>query len=224
MNSQEIIIMDKVCYTYADGKQKVRALKDISLTINKSEFVAITGPSGSGKTTLLQIMGCLLTPTSGSYYLLGKENSGLNRNEMAATRNSTFGFVFQNFNLLPRAVATQNVALPLIYSGITREKRTARAKEMLERVGLSSRISHRPNELSGGEQQRVAIARALATRPSILLADEPTGNLDRTTSISIMKLFKELVDEGVTVVFVSHDQEMVTWAFRLIDLVDGCLA
>ncbi len=215
--------MDKIWLAYGDGKQKVQALSDISLTITKGEFVAVTGPSGSGKTTLLHIMGCLMKPTSGSYVLLGEETSLLSKNTVAGIRSTTFGFVFQNFNLLPRASALQNVILPLIYAGFRRRERIARAQGLLRRVGLGDRMSHHPNELSGGEQQRVAIARALVNRPSILLADEPTGNIDSTTSNTIMNLLEELVEEHLTVVFVSHDRDIVKRASRKITLVDSCL-
>ena len=215
--------MDKIWLAYGDGKQKVQALSDISLTITKGEFVAVTGPSGSGKSTLLHIMGCLMKPTSGSYLLLGEETSLLSKKTLAGIRSTTFGFVFQNFNLLPRASALQNVILPLIYAGFRRRERIARAQGLLRRVGLGDRMSHHPNELSGGEQQRVAIARALVNHPSILLADEPTGNIDSTTSNTIMNLLEELVEEHLTVVFVSHDRDIVKRASRKITLVDSCL-
>jgi len=215
--------MDKIWLAYGDGKQKVQALSDISLTITKGEFMAVTGPSGSGKSTLLHIMGCLMKPTSGSYLLLGEETSLLSKKTLAGIRSTTFGFVFQNFNLLPRASALQNVILPLIYAGFRRRERIARAQGLLRRVGLGDRMSHHPNELSGGEQQRVAIARALVNRPSILLADEPTGNIDSTTSNTIMNLLEELVEEHLTVVFVSHDRDIVKRASRKITLVDSCL-
>jgi putative ABC transport system ATP-binding protein len=215
--------MDKIWLAYGDGKQKVQALSDISLTITKGEFVAVTGPSGSGKSTLLHIMGCLMKATSGSYLLLGEETSLLSKKTLAGIRSTTFGFVFQNFNLLPRASALQNVILPLIYAGFRRRERIARAQGLLRRVGLGDRMSHHPNELSGGEQQRVAIARALVNRPSILLADEPTGNIDSTTSNTIMNLLEELVEEHLTVVFVSHDRDIVKRASRKITLVDSCL-
>ena len=215
--------MDKIWLAYGDGKQKVQALSDISLTITKGEFVAVTGPSGSGKSTLLHIMGCLMKPTSGSYLLLGEETSLLSKKTLAGIRSTIFGFVFQNFNLLPRASALQNVILPLIYAGFRRRERIARAQGLLRRVGLGDRMSHHPNELSGGEQQRVAIARALVNRPSILLADEPTGNIDSTTSNTIMNLLEELVEEHLTVVFVSHDRDIVKRASRKITLVDSCL-
>ena len=182
------------------------------------------GPSGSGKSTLMHIMGCLMQPTSGSYQLFGRETSRLSRNDLAGIRNTTFGFVFQNFNLLPRASAIQNVTLPLIYAGKRRRERVNRAWELLNSVGLGDRMSHRSNELSGGEQQRVAIARALANQPQIILADEPTGNLDIATGHKIVDVFEELVEEGLTVVIVSHDREIVNRASRQISLVDSRLA
>jgi putative ABC transport system ATP-binding protein len=223
MNSQKVACLEDICHVYGNGKQKVRALTDISLTITQGEYVAIGGPSGSGKSTLLHILGCLMQPTSGSYLLRGQETSQLNKNALAKIRNTTFGFVFQNFNLLPRASAIQNVTLPLIYAGVKRRERLRRALELMDRVGLGDRISHRPNELSGGEQQRVAIARALANRPSILLADEPTGNLDSNTSKNIVSIFEDLFNEGLTVVLVSHDHNIVDRATRKITLTDSRL-
>jgi putative ABC transport system ATP-binding protein len=223
MNREKVARLAEICHVYGNGKQKVQALTDITLTITKGEFVAISGPSGSGKSTLLHILGCLMQPTSGSYLLRGQETSQLNKNALAKIRNTTFGFVFQNFNLLPRASAIQNVTLPLIYAGVKRRERLRRALELMDRVGLGDRISHRPNELSGGEQQRVAIARALANRPSILLADEPTGNLDSTTSKNIVSIFEDLVNEGFTVVLVSHDRNVVDRATRRIRLADSRL-
>jgi putative ABC transport system ATP-binding protein len=223
MNRQKVACLEDICHVYGNGKQKVRALTDISLTITQGEFVVISGPSGSGKSTLLYILGCLLQPTSGSYLLLGQETSRLSKYALAKVRNATFGFVFQSFNLLPRASAIQNVTLPLIYAGVKRRERLRRARELLAQVGLDDRISHRPNELSGGEQQRVAIARALANRPSILLADEPTGNLDSNTSKNIVSIFENLFNEGFTVVLVSHDHNIVDRATRKITLTDSRL-
>lgn len=224
MNNEDIIRMDRIYHVYGNGKQKVQALTEISLTITPGEFVAMIGPSGSGKSTLMHIMGCLMQPTSGSYQLFGQETSRLSRNDLAGIRNTTFGFVFQNFNLLPRASAIQNVTLPLIYAGKRRRERVNRAWELLNSVGLGDRMSHRSNELSGGEQQRVAIARALANQPQIILADEPTGNLDIATGHKIVDVFEELVEEGLTVVIVSHDREIVKRASRQISLVDSRLA
>ncbi|MBU0486067.1 MAG: ABC transporter ATP-binding protein [Proteobacteria bacterium] len=215
--------MDKICYTYG-GARQVFALQDISLTIGAGEFIAISGPSGSGKSTLMHIMGCMLTPTSGGYRLLGEEVAGRTSSQMAKIRNSAIGFVFQNFNLLPRASALNNVALPLIYAGIGGKERREKAQEVLKKVGLGKRISHHPNELSGGEKQRVAIARAIVTRPRILLADEPTGNLDRATGKSIIAMLKDLAAEGMTIIFVSHDLEMVAEATRSIQIIDSRLA
>ena len=223
MNKQKIIHLENIGHVYNYGKQKVLALQEISLTINKGEFIAVIGPSGSGKSTLLHILGCLMRPTSGSYILFDQETSLLKSQNLAKIRNSNFGFVFQNFNLLPRASALHNVTLPLVYAGLKRRDRNQRAKELLNRVGLSNRIFHRPNEMSGGEQQRVAIARALANHPSILLADEPTGNLDSTTSKTIVGLFEELVHENITVIFVSHDDNIVGRASRKIGLADSRL-
>ncbi len=216
--------MDGIYHVYGIGKQKVQALSEISLTITQGEFVAMIGPSGSGKSTLMHIMGCLMQPTSGSYQLFGRETSQLSRHALAGIRNTTFGFVFQNFNLLPRASAIQNVTLPLIYAGKKRRERVNRAWELLNSVGLGDRMSHRSNELSGGEQQRVAIARALANQPQIILADEPTGNLDIATGHKIVDVFEELVEKGLTVVIVSHDREIVKRASRQISLVESRLA
>ncbi len=223
MNSQEIIRLEKVGYVYDTGKVKVRALADISLSINRGEFISITGLSGSGKSTLLHIIGCLMKPSSGSYRLFGDETSLLDKNRLAEIRNTTFGFVFQNFNLLPRATAVNNVALPLVYSGMARRKRRTRAKQLLDQVGLGNRLSHRPNELSGGEQQRVAIARALANHPDIIIADEPTGNLDSETGRSILRLFEKLIEENITVVFVSHDRDLFSQTTRHLRLHDSRL-
>jgi putative ABC transport system ATP-binding protein len=224
MSSEELLQMHEICHVYGKAGQKVQALSGISLTISKGEFVAVRGPSGSGKSTLLHIIGCLLRPTSGSYKLIGRETSQLHRNELAGVRNTTFGFVFQNFNLLPRASALHNVTLPLVYAGWARQERIVRAEELLSRVGLGSRMSHRPNQLSGGEQQRVGIARALANRPRILLADEPTGNVDTATGYDIMNLFESLLEEDLTVVIVSHDRDVVSRASRIVSLVDSKLA
>jgi putative ABC transport system ATP-binding protein len=205
------------------GTNEVRALQDISITINKGEYVAFMGPSGSGKSTLMNIIGCLDTPTSGTYILNNQEVSEMTENELAEVRNKEIGFVFQTFNLLPRATALENVALPLIYAGYSRSEREDRAMEVLESVGLADRWHHKPNELSGGQRQRVAIARALVNNPSIILADEPTGNLDSKTSYDIMNLFQELHDKGNTIIMVTHEDDIAHYAHRIIRLRDGLI-
>jgi len=199
----------------------LHALADVSLTVNRGEFVAIMGPSGSGKSTLMNVLGCLDRPTSGAYVLDGREVSTLGRGELATVRNRTIGFVFQNFNLLSRTSALENVELPLVYAGIPRDERRRRAREALERVGLGTRLGHRPSQLSGGQQQRVAIARAIVNRPKIIFADEPTGNLDTKTSIEVMHLFRELWDEGLTLVFVTHEPDVALYASRVLVVRDG---
>jgi len=201
----------------------IQALTEISLTMSQGEFVSITGPSGSGKSTLLYIIGCLMRPTNGFYQLFGKETSQLDENRLAKIRNKTFGFVFQNFNLLPRASSVKNVTLPLIYAGIRKRERISRAKELLNQIGLGHRLSHRPNEMSRGEQQRVAIARALANRPDIIIADEPTGNLDSAASKIILDLLEELVEKKLSVILVSHDRDIVSRTSRQIMLKDSRL-
>lgn len=203
------------------GAQTVHVLKGIDLDISKNEYVALMGPSGSGKSTLMNLLGCLDTPTSGSYELNGTDVSSLNDNALAEIRNSEIGFVFQTFNLLPRSTALENVALPLVYAGLSKEERLARAAEVLEQVGLSDRMDHRPNQLSGGQRQRVAVARALVNKPALILADEPTGNLDSKTSIEIMKLFDDIQAAGNTVVLVTHEEDIAQHAKRVIRLVDG---
>ena len=203
------------------GAQTVHVLKGIDLDISKNEYVALMGPSGSGKSTLMNLLGCLDTPTSGSYELNGTDVSSLNDNALAEIRNSEIGFVFQTFNLLPRSTALENVALPLVYAGLSKEERMARAAEVLEQVGLADRMDHRPNQLSGGQRQRVAVARALVNKPALILADEPTGNLDSKTSIEIMKLFDDIQDAGNTVVLVTHEEDIAQHAKRVIRLVDG---
>ncbi|HCP41737.1 MAG TPA: macrolide ABC transporter ATP-binding protein [Cryomorphaceae bacterium] len=203
------------------GAQTVHVLKGVNLDIGKNEYVALMGPSGSGKSTLMNLLGCLDTPTSGSYELNGTDVSSLNDNALAEIRNSEIGFVFQTFNLLPRSTALENVALPLVYAGLSKEERLARAAEVLEQVGLADRMKHRPNQLSGGQRQRVAVARALVNNPALILADEPTGNLDSKTSIEIMKLFDDIQAAGNTVVLVTHEEDIAQRAKRVIRLVDG---
>lgn len=203
------------------GTNEVRALQSISITINKGEYVAFMGPSGSGKSTLMNIVGCLDSPTSGTYILNNHVVSEMTENELAEVRNKEIGFVFQTFNLLPRATALENVALPLIYAGYSRSDREERAMEVLESVGLGDRWHHKPNELSGGQRQRVAIARALVNNPSIILADEPTGNLDSKTSYDIMNLFQELHDKGNTIIVVTHEDDISHYAHRIVRLRDG---
>ncbi|HET7601435.1 MAG TPA: ABC transporter ATP-binding protein [Gemmatimonadales bacterium] len=209
---------------YDMGGEVVHALRGVSLTIRRNEYVAIMGPSGSGKSTMMNILGCLDTPDAGEYWLNGEEVSKLGDDALARVRNREIGFVFQTFNLLPRASALHNVELPLIYAGMSASERRERAEQALVRVGLEQRMHHRPNELSGGQRQRVAIARALVNRPSILLADEPTGNLDSTTSEEIMAVFEELHDQGQTVVMVTHEPDIAAFAERIITLRDGKVA
>jgi putative ABC transport system ATP-binding protein len=203
------------------GEEVIDALKDVSISVNKGEYVAFMGPSGSGKSTLMNIVGCLDTPTNGSYILNGQDVSTMSENELAAVRNKEIGFVFQTFNLLPRQSALENVALPLIYAGYSKSERTRIAMETLAGVGLENRALHKPNELSGGQRQRVAVARALVNDPSILLADEPTGNLDTKTSYEIMDLFDQLHKKGNTIVMVTHEDDIAQYAHRIIRLRDG---
>ena len=207
--------------TYVMGSEEIHALRGVSIQIERGEYVAIMGPSGSGKSTLMNLIGCLDTPTKGSYLLNEKQVGQMNDNELAQIRNEEIGFVFQTFNLLPRATALQNVELPLVYAGVAARDRHARAKGALEKVELGSRMTHRPNELSGGQRQRVAIARALVNNPSILLADEPTGNLDSKTGNEIMALFARLHQAGNTIVLVTHEADIAAFAHRTIHLRDG---
>jgi putative ABC transport system ATP-binding protein len=209
---------------YDMGGEIVRALRGVDLAIGRNEYVAIMGPSGSGKSTLMNVVGCLDTPTAGEYWLNGTLVSKMSDDELARVRNKEIGFVFQTFNLLPRATALHNVELPLVYAGVGADERRRRAKEVLERVGLGDRASHRPNELSGGQRQRVAIARALVNNPSILLADEPTGNLDSSTSADIMKVFETLADQGQTVIMVTHEADIAAHARRVVVIRDGRIA
>jgi putative ABC transport system ATP-binding protein len=205
------------------GNEIVYVLKGIDLEINKGEYVALMGPSGSGKSTLMNLLGCLDTPTSGHYVLNGKDVSKMRDDELAEIRNKEIGFVFQTFNLLPRTTALDNVALPMIYAGYPKSERTARATEVLKQVNLADRMDHQPNQLSGGQRQRVAIARALVNKPSIILADEPTGNLDSKTSVEIMKLFGDIHAQGNTVILVTHEEDIAAYAHRVIRLRDGLI-
>lgn len=216
-----IITIEHIAKIYQVGTEEVHALRDVSLTIDKNEYVAIMGPSGSGKSTLMNILGCLDTPTKGLYTFTGSNVSEMDDNDLAAIRNREIGFVFQTFNLLPRSDALHNVELPLIYAGIAKEERRERAKDALEKVSLADRMDHKPNELSGGQRQRVAVARALVTSPSIILADEPTGNLDTKTGEDIMGLFEELYNQGNTIILVTHEEYIAEHANRIIRLRDG---
>lgn len=222
LNSTEAILkLRDITRDFKLGAQTVHVLKGIDLDIHKNQYVALMGPSGSGKSTLMNLLGCLDTPTSGTYELNGTDVSSLNDNELAEIRNREIGFVFQTFNLLPRSTALENVALPLIYAGMTKDERLARAAEVLEQVGLADRMDHRPNQLSGGQRQRVAVARALVNKPALILADEPTGNLDSKTSVEIMKLFDDIQAAGNTVILVTHEEDIAQHAKRIIRLVDG---
>ncbi len=218
-----LIKISNIAKHYKIGTEVVRALADVSMSISKNEYVALMGPSGSGKSTLMNILGCLDTPTKGQYILNGTDVSRLLDNELAEIRNKEIGFVFQTFNLLPRSTALENVMLPLIYAGIGKAEREKRAKEVMEQVNLADRMDHRPNELSGGQRQRVAVARALVNNPSIILADEPTGNLDTKTSIEIMGLFEEIHKNGNTIILVTHEEDIARHAHRIVRLRDGLI-
>jgi len=219
--SQEVIRLVDITRHFQVGTEIVRALQSITLSIDRNEFVALMGPSGSGKSTLMNLLGCLDTPTSGQYFLNDKDVSKQGDNELAEIRNHEIGFIFQTFNLLPRSTALENVMLPLIYAGFNKADRLTRAEEVLSDVQLSDRVTHRPNELSGGQRQRVAIARALVNKPSIILADEPTGNLDSKTSLEIMELLEAIHDAGNTIIVVTHEEDIAKRAHRIIRLIDG---
>jgi len=219
----QIIQTEGVSRKYVMGTETIHALKSISINIDKGEYVAFMGPSGSGKSTLMNIIGCLDSPSSGTYILNENDVSDLTENELAEIRNKEIGFVFQTFNLLPRASALENVALPLVYAGLSKADREEKAFEALRGVGLDERAKHRPNELSGGQRQRVAIARALVNDPSIILADEPTGNLDSKTSYSIMDLFEQLHDQGNTIIMVTHEEDIAEYSHRIVRLKDGLI-
>jgi len=221
--STPLIHLEDVTKVYQMGDVQVRAVRGISLRVSQGEFVAIMGASGSGKSTLMNIVGCLDRPSSGKYLLEGREVSHLSRDELAAIRNRTVGFVFQSFNLLSRTTALENVELPLVYAGLSRRERHKRAAEALRRVGLGDRIEHHPNQLSGGQQQRVAIARALVGNPKLILGDEPTGNLDSQTSIEVMSLLQELGRSGITILLVTHEGDIARYASRVIMLKDGVI-
>lgn len=220
---QSIIHLNDIRKSYFMGKQELTVLKGIDLDIYKNEYVALMGPSGSGKSTLMNILGCLDSPTGGTYVLNGSDVSKMEDNALAEIRNKEIGFVFQQFNLLPRLTAVDNVALPLVYAGIPKKRRTEMAMDVLEKVGLKDRSHHKPNELSGGQSQRVAIARALVNNPSIILADEPTGNLDTKTSIEIMEIFGQIQSAGNTVVLVTHEEDIANHAHRIVRLRDGLI-
>lgn len=222
-NREEIISIEDIRKTYEVGTQQVHALAGVNLKIWRNDYVAIMGPSGSGKSTLMNILGCLDTPTSGRYVLNGTDVSRMDEDELAEVRNKEIGFVFQTFNLLPRYTALENVAVPLIYAGVSKSKRLRRADDVLQSVGLGDRMEHKPNEMSGGQRQRVAVARALINDPSIILADEPTGNLDTKTSIDIMHLFERIYESGNTVIVVTHEEDIARHARRIVRLRDGVI-
>ena len=220
---QPIISLNNLVRSFSIGAEEVKALRGINLNINKNEYVALMGPSGSGKSTLMNLLGCLDTPTSGQYILNGTDVSVLNDNELAQIRNKEIGFIFQTFNLLPKSTALDNVILPLIYAGMGKAERVQKALKTLDDVGLANRVKHKPNELSGGQRQRVAVARALVNNPAIILADEPTGNLDSKTSVEIMGLFEEIHKKGNTIIVVTHEEDIARHAHRIIRLRDGVI-
>ena len=221
--AESLIKRTNIKRNFSLGNETVYVLKGIDLEIKKGEYVALMGPSGSGKSTLMNLLGCLDTPTSGNYILNGKDVSKMKDDELAEIRNKEIGFVFQTFNLLPRTTALDNVALPMIYAGYSKSERVARATDVLQQVNLADRMDHQPNQLSGGQRQRVAIARALVNKPSIILADEPTGNLDSKTSVEIMKLFGDIHAQGNTVILVTHEEDIAAYAHRVIRLRDGLI-
>ena len=221
--AESLISITNIKRDFPLGNEIVYVLKGIDLEIKKGEYVALMGPSGSGKSTLMNILGCLDTPTSGTYILNGKHVSEMQDDELAGIRNKEIGFVFQTFNLMPRTTALDNVALPMVYAGYSKSERIERATEVLKQVGLDDRMDHKPNQLSGGQRQRVAVARALVNKPSIILADEPTGNLDSKTSVEIMNLFNEIHSNGNTVILVTHEEEIAAYAHRIIRLRDGII-
>lgn len=220
-SSSALIALQGIQRLYRMGDETIYALRGIDLLIQRNEYVALMGPSGSGKSTLMNLVGCLDSPSSGSYWLNGQDVAGLSDNRLAEIRNREIGFVFQTFNLLPRLTALDNVALPLVYAGVSEQERRERAREVLGQVGLQDRVGHRPNELSGGQRQRVALARALVNKPSLILADEPTGNLDSKTSVEIMEMFAVIHALGNTIVLVTHEEDIARYAHRMVRLKDG---
>ncbi|MBU6193244.1 MAG: ABC transporter ATP-binding protein [Bacteroidetes bacterium] len=223
LSANALISLEGIQRLYRMGDETIYALRGIDLQINRNEYVALMGPSGSGKSTLMNLIGCLDSPSSGSYWLNGQDVAGLSDNRLAQIRNREIGFVFQTFNLLPRLTALDNVALPLVYAGVSEQERRERAHEVLRQVGLQDRVGHRPNELSGGQRQRVALARALVNKPSLILADEPTGNLDSKTSVEIMQMFANIHALGNTIVLVTHEEDIARHAHRMVRLKDGSI-